>query len=614
MRKHLHKHLILPFIEHYLHRYHKPWKHHGPTMLVIDLTLASLAAMVLVGGIFAYYLLPPATPWAGMNVDVIGPGDIQAGGAGNLVVSWSNDTPDLAACATLRIFLPKTVAALGPVVGGSETAKPCLSPGTASITGAILVPLGDLQPAARGSVKLPVRFFGTGDRPPVTVSSDLLYWEAGATRISRASGSRSWPTTASVLKLSADWPAKTVLGRDTTLVIKYENVGAEVLSDARLKVDAPSGFYVAGTTPMRDGNGEFRLAKVAPGAKGTITLHGRFSYDASEASPFTVVARLITPEYAGPIAILHTRADASAADLQVTTEVLSPAGTIGLEPGTEVRFAVRYANAGGQPISHVSLWLDEPVLEGAAVGLVPESGSWDERSNPELASVAPGASGLLNGSFTVRPDALATTGRMTISVLGKGFLSDDAVRPVLVIASPLDFALTASTSLTARAMYYTPGGDQLGVGPLPPRVGDSTRYWVSLGAAVTGREAKDVSVTAVLPPGITWTGRASATAGLAPQLDATTRRLTWDIGTLSPADQAVASFEVSLTPSEADLGHVINLLRDIRLSARDSVTGMGLDKNAASLTTALEGDSRAAGLGQVEPAVKPAKAPKVPKE
>lgn len=614
MRKHLHKHLVLPFVEHYLHRYHRPWKHHGPTMLVIDLTLASLAAMVLVGGIFAFYLLPPATPWAGINVDIIGPSDIKAGGKGVLTVSWSNDTPNLAACSTLRIFLPKTVTALGPAVGGSATAKPCLSRGTASITDVILVPLGNLQPAARGSVRLPVQFFGTGDRPPLTVTSDLLYWEEASTRISRTSDSRSWSTADSVLKLSAVWPAKTVLGRETSLTVTYENASTDTLSDVRIKVETPSGFVVTGAAPMSDGNGEFRLANVAPGAHGKLTVYGRFGQAVSVASPFTVLARLVTAEYAGPIAVLHTQADASAADLRVSAEVTSPAGSIGLEPGTEVRFTVRYANAGNEPINHVSFWLDEPVMEGTTTGLMPESGSWDERSNPELASVAPGATGLLTGSFTVRPDALAQANRMTLSVLGKGFLPDDAVRPMLVMASPLDFALTASTSLVARAMYYTPDGDQLGVGPLPPRVGDATRYWISLGASVTGREAKDVAVTAVLPPGVTWTGRASATAGLAPQLDAATRRLNWEIGTLNPADQATASFEVSLTPSEADLGHVINLLRNIRLTARDSVTGMGLDKDADDLTTALAGDTRAANHGEVSPALKPAKAPKVPKE
>jgi hypothetical protein len=498
-------------------------------------------------------------------------------------------------------------------VGGSETAKPCLSPGTASIKGAILVPLGDLMPSSRGSVRLPVRFFGTSDRPPVAVTADLLYWEPGWAHLSRTADTQSWSTNESALKMSAVWPSKTIRGRETYLTVKYENAGGETLGDVRVKVEVPSGFTVTGASLARDGDGEFRLVDLAAGASGKVTVYGRFGHDVSAASPFTVTARLITEEHTGAIAVLHARADASAADLQVSAEVTSPAGTTGLEPGATVKYVVHYANTGDQPVQHAAFWLDEAALAGLVSDLSPAAGRWDEATQPELATIAPGASGELSGSFVVRPDALDRAERLSLNVSGQGLLADDAVRPVVIAAAPLEFSLTASTRLTAHAAYYTPDGDQLGVGPLPPRVGEATQYWISLKPEAIGKSVKDAAVTAKLPLGVTWTGRASATAGLAPEYDQATRRLHWNLGELEPSTQAVASFEVSLTPSQQDVGQVMKLLTDIRLSARDVATEIGLDKTADGLDTNLVGDLRAAGLGQVAPAIAPAKVPKAPK-
>ena len=184
-------------------------------------------------------------------------------------------------------------------------------------------------------------------------------------------------------------------------------------------------------------------------------------------------------------------------------------------------------------------------------------------------------------------------------------LPDEPTNPLTVDTAPVDLPIATFTSIQAAGLYYTKDGDQIGVGPLPPKVGETTKYRVFFDVANSSGEADGVTVEATLPSNVAWTGKYSVNAGQAIDWLPSTRTVRWEIGTLAPytnseGEHLGASFEVALTPHTEDAGAAPTLVTGITLSGKDATTGLTLHAEAESITTDLPFDKRAIGKGAVE--------------
>lgn len=173
---------------------------------------------------------------------------------------------------------------------------------------------------------------------------------------------------------------------------------------------------------------------------------------------------------------------------------------------------------------------------------------------------------------------------------------DSGVPTARIVGSPFTLEVAGELRIAASARYFTPEGDQVGRGSLPPRVGQTTKYWVTWDAKHLVREADRVTVRAVLPDGVEWTERAMATDGAEPAFDAMSRTLTWAIGKLERAMSA--SFELAVTPTIGQTGSFAALLGETTARGVDDL-GTELAATAPAVTTELLGDERAKGKGKV---------------
>ena len=51
-------------------------------------------------------------------------------------------------------------------------------------------------------------------------------------------------------------------------------------------------------------------------------------------------------------------------------------------------------------------------------------------------------------------------------------------RETIIENEPILIRLNSNLAVQVYPMYYAPTGDQLGRGPLPPKVGETTKYWI----------------------------------------------------------------------------------------------------------------------------------------
>ncbi|MGI6347985.1 MAG: hypothetical protein ACOXZ1_02200 [Patescibacteria group bacterium] len=154
-------------------------------------------------------------------------------------------------------------------------------------------------------------------------------------------------------------------------------------------------------------------------------------------------------------------------------------------------------------------------------------------------------------------------------------------------------------SASARAYYYSPQGDQLGVGPLPPAVDMATNYWVFLEFNNIGNDLENLSLTANLPDNVYFSDNKRVLDGKLIYSEIA-KRLVWEVSDLKGGSSNFrANLELSLIPGSSDLGKVLNLMENIKLTVYDKFTKESLELNLKDISTKLEYDHLSSGSGQV---------------
>lgn len=158
-------------------------------------------------------------------------------------------------------------------------------------------------------------------------------------------------------------------------------------------------------------------------------------------------------------------------------------------------------------------------------------------------------------------------------------------------------------TLSAELRYYTAEGEQLGRGPLPPRVEEKTEYWLVAQIATAGRTLVDAELAATFAPDVTWAAKAStAIVGAGSPRGATALR--WRLGevTSSVASPSTAAFAVAYRPRPDAVGREPVLVESLLLRGRDAETGQPVELRLGPFTTAVPHDLRALEKGtRVEP-------------
>ncbi|MFA4942709.1 MAG: hypothetical protein WC564_03685 [Patescibacteria group bacterium] len=151
------------------------------------------------------------------------------------------------------------------------------------------------------------------------------------------------------------------------------------------------------------------------------------------------------------------------------------------------------------------------------------------------------------------------------------------------------------------AYYYSPQGDQLGVGPLPPQVGMATSYWIFWEIENIGNELENLIISADVPEDIVWMDNKSLLAGSL-HYDETIGRVTWDVPAVASRTergQYRAGFSLGVIPENKDLGKTLILLQNIKYTALDKFTDQKISGSLKNLSTSLDADILGGGKGKV---------------
>lgn len=287
-------------------------------------------------------------------------------------------------------------------------------------------------------------------------------------------------------------------------------------------------------------------------------------------------------------------------------------GEAGTGWGEELTVTLKYKNTSDQKLENSVLeasfdpttWIDwESLKLGGTLSKVDtseiERGGvlvFNGTQIPTLKSLEVGQEGTI--SFTLKLKDTAPSGADTdkgLTLRLKMTAGDFKLE-----APEIKIKLSSKIGLTADARFFSDDYNQIGSGPLPPKVGEITNYKIRLGVTNSGNALKNAKVVVKLGQLADWNGQETQTEGDL-IYETENRMVTWEIGKVSgDEDSLKAGFEVALKPTADYVGDVLVLVSSATLTATDTVTGQELTTQIpAKINTNLKGDPMAAGKGVV---------------
>ena len=210
--------------------------------------------------------------------------------------------------------------------------------------------------------------------------------------------------------------------------------------------------------------------------------------------------------------------------------------------------------------------------------------TWNAGNLPVLEYLGPRQEGQIDFSIMVQnplPSRNYTDKNFTVN---NKIIIDSLSVPLslrdIQFAGQSESIVKIASSLFLRAQgYYS---DELipNSGPIPPKVGQTTTYTVKWNLTNAGNDLSNVRVEAHLPPHARWLNNFKP-FGANLKYNSQTGKLVWEVGdlsastgTLSPVAQV--AFQISITPSLAHLGSIVELIGQSQVTAWDDFAGIEL--------------------------------------
>ncbi len=562
---------------HYKRTYHLRFNH-ARKLFLFDMLLLLTAAVMFAATVFWYTYDPTVTD--DVRLTIAAPSTrLISGEAIDVVVAYHNASDVTLRDVSLALNLPQHTPLLTPYPDGYDEHTRTIS-------------LADLAPDASGELTIRARFITTPNTPEDLVAS-LNYTQEGRQATERVLVRRVLTAAESAVHvLASGLPDIIAANANTNAEITLQNIGSyDIPVISVSSALAPNVTFVSdvATTSLPAGE-TYTFA-------GTIET-GVVSGDVTTLSITPMVTYIDTPivQHAQEHTVTVVQPDVSiAADWSNTQSVLIP--------GEQATLNLTITNTGDITLENLSATINLPterimVPSVRTIGRL-TGGTLTITSgyHAGLASLDPGERITIPVPIQLRQNTASTPTTLTlqprVSARAPG---DGGIETASQVTSP-PLRLGGWASPSARSWYYTAEGDQLGRGPLPPQVGKETRYWVTLRTQNGANDLHDVTLNATLPPGVRYTGKTSVSAGSDITFDETTRMISYTLTSLRAAGNLGVHMELAVTPTTADHGSYITLLRDITFAATDRQVSNDISITLDPVTTALQGDERGTARG-----------------
>lgn len=575
------KALAKPFHRHYHRKYHGKYKH-AKKIFIFDLVLIGAALALLATAVYFFLVKPQQTH---LNINLKQTDKISAGQTQDFVFQIANATSQRLSDLVVNFEFPSQFIL-------KEFPKN-FNPGSS------LLFIDSLKEKQILDLKFRGQLWGAiGESSSVVIHT--RFKEDKNNSLAEQVDSINLIISASPLKVNWVLPETALVGENLNLKINYRNGSEEKITKAILAPTLPDDFEIIGSS-LNLKDGRWVLENLAPGAGGEIAVQG-FIRSLPRFGNTTLSLQNFLEFRDGQFlqsSLLHY---IQVKDNGLALEAYLENEKKYLKAGEEAVLKVSYHNKSEKKITDLSLSL---VLPGS---LAEEQ---DTDLKIALAEIAPGKNGSVYFKFKLRPDigtalALEKNFSLALRPTAAFHFQDEPTKMFRSFAPLLNLKISSLVRFHAEARYFSPEGDQLGRGPLPPRVSQTTKYWINWFITSSPNALKKVILIGHLPSGVSWTEKTNVSEGEAVKYDPVSRTVSWQSNLVQATPghhcpcQGVG-FEVAITPTADEAGKLITLLDNLQIQGIDEFTGEELITSSAPITTELVADNMAKGKGAVQP-------------
>jgi hypothetical protein len=478
------------------------------------------------------------------------------------------------------------------------------------------VEIGALSSGEEGDLEF--KAFVVGDTGDIKVAKARLSYKPANIKSEFDKGADlSTTITSFAIPLTLSAPPSAISGQEVVYNLDYRNESDQDFENLRVKFKYPEGFTPIDFSPSPDiGEDVWRIESLNKGEAARIRVTG------------TLIGR--EDEEKTVHAILQREVDSNNIDFErtkSTTIIASSPLLINLtvnertdfiaKPDDKLEYDISFTNTSNSTLRGVNLVVK---LDGEAFDLGTYSGegflnadtktiTWNASNIPVLANLQPGQSGEarfrirvkdpLPSGFGLKNFFLKVTASLETTNVPKEFGLDK-----LVVSQELLTKVTTAVNFEQTVYYNDPEAGFTNSGPIPPQVGKQTTYTVHWTIDGTSNDIVDAKVIGFLPPGVTWMDKVTVNANQPfVTYEAGTGRLVWNLevvpaGTGTSLPQYEAIFQVAITPTNAQQGGSVELIKKSELQGQDGFSKEKIEKFTFPLTTDNVVDQK--GMGRVQ--------------
>jgi len=392
------------------------------------------------------------------------------------------------------------------------------------------------------------------------------------------------------LTFEFDVSSKVDPGQEIKLRLNYfSNAYYYPLSNLKVVAEYPSGFEFLSSKPNALAKNEWNLGVLNKAEGGRIEVTGKISGDPGDQKIFNAKIGILQD---GELVILK--------EATRGIEIIKPSIFISWQingspeyvakPGEYLHYEIYFKNTGDKPLDNLFLItsLDDIVLDFSSM----QSGSgkfqssaktiiWDQTSIPQLRFLDKMEEGKVDFFVKTKEELLGKNPQVKTTVT----LSQ--------VTEVIDTKISTKLVVDQKGLYA--GGQITNSGPIPPRVGQVTSYNISWQIKNFNNEIKNLKVMAILPSQVRLTGEFLPKESKF-SFDNASREIVWDVGDVTdgmgvsgPGPEI--TFQIALTPEEAQRGKPAELISEATALAEDSWTESIVEAKSPVIDTTLPDDT-----------------------
>ena len=482
--------------------------------------------------------------------------------------------------------------------------------------------LGSLAPGAEAAVKIKGKLVGKEDDKGILITN--LFWSPveSSARFKKEEAINVRIAGVGV-DFGAEFPQTVMIGEKNEFVLNWNIAENNKIDAFRIYMDPKENVKLLSFVPTDKNNQNVSVSEEQSGVwlfsdleSGASSAKIGFQVDKKMDSTENINFRL---EYvSGEKTFLLKEQTANFAalknDFNITLILNGSTVDKSINFGEYLNYALSYSNKGEVDLENVALMavVDSGILDWSTLKMDPvgtknnNTISWSARDISGLRLVESGDSGVINFSvkaLSYDEAVKRAEGNYKVSSYVQFGAASSTSTPVSLDdarSNTIVARVNSDLVLSEQARYFSEDNIAVGVGPLPPKIGQTTQYRIYWRLSNTLHQLDNVKVKTILPGYINWVSAQNTASGKL-SYDPQTREILWNVGKVSGGGLDLrAEFNINITPVEGQKGQVLMLLNGTKVEGYDLETNSSIGYTMGSKTTRLDDDEIGISDGVIE--------------